>query len=86
MTLPLPLPTGARARALVFDSFDVPLPVRGPLPTFVTEVLPRSPNNPRQPKPVITKAEKAAKRRASKGCAWMLKTQMGLAPFLAAAD
>jgi hypothetical protein len=54
MTSPLPkgdsplpsLPTGARARALGFDSYDVPPPVRGPLPSFVTEVRAEEPKAP----------------------------------------
>jgi hypothetical protein len=66
MTSPLPkgdsplpsLPTGARARALGFDSYDVPPPVRGPLPSFVTEVRAEE---PKAPKPVITTKHKAAK-------------------------
>jgi hypothetical protein len=68
MTSPLPkgdsplpsLPTGARARALGFDSYDVPPPVRGPLPSFVTEVPAEEPKAP-----VITSAKKTA--RASNG-------------------
>jgi hypothetical protein len=66
MTSPLPkgdsplpsLPTGARARALGFDSYDVPPPVRGPLPSFVTEVA----GEPKKPKaPVITSAKKTTR-------------------------
>jgi hypothetical protein len=59
MTSPLPkgdsplpsLPTGARR----FDSSDVPPPVRGPLPSFVTEVRAEEPKAP-----VITSAKKTA--------------------------
>jgi hypothetical protein len=55
-----PFPTGARARARGFDSFDVPPPVPEPLPSFVTEVLAEEPEAP-----VITSAKKTA--RASNG-------------------